>query len=454
MYSLDDTIAAIGTPPGQGGIGIVRLSGPEALAILQQVFQPAQDRDWVARRITFGQVVDPDTGEVVDEALAFYIPAPHTYTRQDVAEIQGHGSPISLQRILNLVLRHGARQAEPGEFTLRAFVNGRLDLAQAEAVLDLIQARTEAGHRIAMAQLSGRLSDAVRRVRRQLLDILAYLEASIDFTDEEVPPQDIAQPLEGVLNELGRLLQDAERGIIYRQGVRAAIVGRPNVGKSSLLNALLRVERAIVTEVPGTTRDTLEETINLRGVPLVLVDTAGIADTEDQVERLGVIRSRQALEQADVALLVVDASQPLHTEDREIAALIGNRPAILVVNKIDLKPPVMAFHTLLAGAPCVHVSALTGAGLEALEEALVDTVLTGRAIAGHRPMVSNPRHKALLTQAATHVQSALEAYARGVPADFVSIDVTAAVNALGEITGETASEDLLDAIFSQFCVGK
>ena len=454
MYSLDDTITAIGTPPGQGGIGIVRLSGPEAVSILRQVFQVAHERELLPRRITFGQVIDPATGEALDEALAFYIPAPHTYTRQDVAEIQGHGSPISLQCILNLVLRHGARPAEPGEFTLRAFVNGRLDLAQAEAVLDMIQARTEAGHRIAMTQLEGRLSDAVRKVRRQLLDVLAYLEASIDFTEDEVPAQDIAGPLNGILAEIGPLLHDADQGMIYRQGLRAAIVGRPNVGKSSLLNALLRVERAIVTEVPGTTRDTLEETINLRGVPLVLVDTAGIAETEDQVERLGVIRSREALQRADLALLVVDGSRPLEAADREIAALMGNRPAILVVNKIDLGPLAIEFDLLPADVPRVRVSALTGAGMEALEEALVNEVLSGRALTSDRPMVSNPRHKALLTRAAEHVEAALGAHEQGLPADFVSIDVMAAVTALGEITGETAGEDLLDAIFSQFCVGK
>lgn len=454
MHTLDDTIAAIGTPPGQGGIGIVRLSGPDAVSILRQVFHIAHGGELQARRIAFGQVIEPGTRDVLDEALAFYIPAPRTYTRQDVAEIQGHGSPMSLQRILNLVLRSGARLAEPGEFTLRAFVNGRLDLAQAEAVLDLIQAKTEAGHRIAMGQLGGRLSDAVRRVRRQLLDVLAYLEASIDFTENEVPQQDITGPLEGALDEIGRLSRNADQGIIYREGVRAAIVGRPNVGKSSLLNALLRVERAIVTEVPGTTRDTLEETINLRGVPLVLVDTAGISETEDQVERLGVMRSRKALQQAGLALLVVDGSQPLDTADREIAALIGNRPVVLVVNKIDLGPPTVDVDTLLPDAPRVDVSALTGAGLDTLAEALVEAVLSGRAVPSDRLMVSNPRHKALLARAAEHVEAALDAHEQGLPADFVSIDVTSAVTALGEITGESASEDLLDTIFSQFCVGK
>lgn len=453
-YTLDDTIAAIGTPIGYGGIGIVRISGPEARFLLQRVFRAAHGGAVAPRRLTFGQVVDPDTHEVLDEAFAFYIPAPRTYTRQDVAEIQGHGGPVPLQRILNAVLRCGARLAEPGEFTLRAFLNGRIDLAQAEAVLDLIQARTEAGHRIAMRQLSGRLSDAVRHVRRQLLNVLAYLEASIDFVEEEVPPQDIVSPLTDALNEIRTLLRDADQGIIYRQGLRVAIVGRPNVGKSSLLNALLRVERAIVTEIPGTTRDTLEETLNLRGIPMVLVDTAGIADTEDRVERMGIARSREALQQADLALMVVDGSRPLQAADREIAGLIGNRSAVLVVNKVDLGSPTIDVTDLLPDAPRVHVSALTGAGLDALEDTLVNIVLSGRTIPSNRPMVSNPRHKALLAQAAEHIQAALSTHAQGLPADFVSIDVMAAVTALGEITGETAGEDLLDTIFSQFCVGK
>lgn len=454
MYALDDTVAAVGTPPGHGGIGIVRLSGPDAVSILQRVFQPAHGADLTARRITFGRVIDPDTGEVLDEVLAFYMPAPRTYTRQNTAEIQGHGGPVPLQRILNVVLRFGARLAEPGEFTLRAFVNGRLDLAQAEAVRDLIEAQTEASHRIAVDQLGGRLSGAVRRVRRQLLDVLAYLEASIDFTAEEVPPQDIVTPLGSAAKGIGRLLQDADQGIVYRQGARVAIVGRPNVGKSSLLNALLRVERAIVTEIPGTTRDTLEETINLRGVPLVLIDTAGIAESEDRIEQLGVARSREALRQADLALLVVDGSQPLRTADGEIADLVGNRPAVLVVNKSDLGSPVVDVGAMLPDAPHVVVSAVTGAGLPELEEALANAVLSGRVMPSDCLLVSNPRHKALLEQAAEHVQAALEAHERGLPADFVSIDVMSAVTALGAITGETASEDLLNTIFSQFCVGK
>jgi tRNA modification GTPase len=456
MYSLDDTIAAVGTPIGYGGIGIVRVSGPEAPAILHKVFRPANG-NIPGRCVTYGHVVDPDNGETVDEALAFVMLSPQTYTRQNMVEIQAHGGPVPLRRVLQLVLQRGARLAEPGEFTLRAFVNGRLDLAQAEAVRDLIESQTEAGQRMALDQLTGRLSEAVRGVRQQLLDILAYLEASIEFTNDEVPPQDIVGPLESAADEIGRLLREADRGIIYREGIRVAIVGRPNVGKSSLLNALLDTDRAIVTDVPGTTRDTLMETMNLRGVPVVLVDTAGIAETVDRVEQLGISRSRDALQQADVALLVVDGSEYITTADREIAELIGNQTALVIVNKVDLGPPVAQVNELLPSATQLQVSALTNSGLAELEDALADLVLSGRVTTGEHPehpRVSSPRHKALLALAADHVHDALATHRLELPVDFVAIDVRAAVTTLGKITGESAEADLLDAIFSQFCVGK
>ena len=454
MYSLDDTIAAISTPLGEGGIGIVRLSGEKALPILRQLFRGVKgDGVLEPRRLTYGHIVDPASGEVIDEVLASYMRAPYTYTRQDVVEINAHGGIVPLRRILELTLRHGARLASPGEFTVRAFLNGRLDLAQAEAVLDIVQAKTEAGLRVAVDQLEGRLSQEVRATRARLVNLLAYLEASIDFPEDEVPLQDIAPVLEQVRAQIKQLLAHADQGIIYRQGVRAAIVGRPNVGKSTLLNALLRTERAIVTPIPGTTRDTLEETMNLRGIPLVLVDTAGIAATEDLIERLGVERSQEALRRADLALLVVDGSEPLTGADGEIAGLVGQRPAILVINKNDL-PQVVAELDLLPDAPRVRLSALTGEGLETLEEAMVEAVLSGRVVASDEPLISNPRHKALLQRALEHLTSAQEAHGQEMPADFIAIDLTAAVNALGEITGETVSEDLLEAIFSNFCVGK
>jgi tRNA modification GTPase len=474
MFSLDDTIAAISTPLGEGGIGIVRLSGPDALPILQCIFvRPAKQRgsrgvtsplhpcapaplpNLIPRRLTYGHVVDPADGSRVDECLVAYLPAPHTYTRQDMAEIQAHGGPMPLRRILELCLRQGARLASPGEFTVRAFVNGRIDLAQAEAVLDVVRARSEAGLRVAVEQLGGRLSGEVRTVRRALLDLLAYLEASIDFSEAEVPTRDIGPALNRATRQLETLLAGADQGIVLRQGLRVAIVGRPNVGKSSLLNALLRMNRAIVTPIPGTTRDTLEETISLGGVSFVLIDTAGINQTDDPVERLGVERSRQALAQADLALMVVDASQPLEDGDRQIAAAVNGQPAILVVNKIDLVTgPQGGVELQTTQSPCLRVSALTGQGLAELERAMVELALGGQVVSSQTPLVSNPRHKAALGRALDAVHAAAATHHQALPADFVAIDLTAAVEALSEITGETASEDLLEAIFSQFCVGK
>jgi tRNA modification GTPase len=460
-FSLDDTIAAIATPPGEGGVGIVKLSGPEACSILERLFVPASAGGvpaaggrLPARRLTFGHVQDPDSGGRVDEVLAVYMPAPHSYTRQDVVEIQAHGGIVPLRRILQLALVAGARPAEPGEMTLRAFVNGRLDLAQAEAVLDVVQARTEAALRVAAEQLGGRLSDRVRAVRAGLVNLLAYLEASIDFVEDEIPPQAVVPPLRAAAGALEEILATADRGLIYRQGIRTAIVGRPNVGKSSLLNALLRGERAIVTAIPGTTRDTLEETVNVRGVPLVLVDTAGIRDEiRDEVERIGVARSRAALDRADLALLVVDGSQPLSAADRDIEALVGRKPALLVVNKLDL-PQALVPPDFLATAARQNVSALTGAGIEALEDAIVELVFGGKVTGADTPLVSNPRHQALLRRALDHVHGAEGGHLDGLGPDLVAIDVREAVEALGEITGESAAEDLLDAIFSNFCIGK
>ncbi len=455
-FSLDDTITAIATPLGEGGVGIVKISGPEAASILRRLFVPTvRAADGLEpRRLTFGHIRDPETGDVVDEVLAVTMPGPHSYTRQDVVEIQAHGGIVPLRRILGLTLAAGARLAEPGEMTLRAFINGRLDLAQAEAVLDVVQARTEAALRVATEQLGGKLSARVREVRAELVNVLAYLEASIDFVEDEIPPQDVVTPLREIGAALEEILASADRGLIYRQGIRAAIVGRPNVGKSSLLNALLRGERAIVTPIPGTTRDTLEETVNVGGVPLVLVDTAGIrAETGDEVERIGVERSRAALERADLALLVVDGSQPLTDADWDIAALIGGKPALVVANKCDL-PQLEVKADLLPSVPRLRVSALTNEGVEGLEEAIVELVFGGAVTTADTPLVSNPRHQASLKRALDHVGAAEGGHLGGLSPDLVAIDVREAVDALGEITGETVSEDLLEAIFSNFCIGK
>jgi tRNA modification GTPase len=470
MYSLDDTIAAISTPVGEGGIGIVRMTGPDAVRIVQRLFVPGTRTNGAGiepRRLCYGHIVDPTSNQTVDEVLAVYMPAPRTFTRQDV---------IALRRILGLCLRQGARLAERGEFTARAFLNGRIDLAQAEAVLDVVQAKTEKALQAAVDQLAGRLSEQVQAVRGNLVDVLAYLEASIDFAEDEIPEQDIGPDLAQAGKRLVDLLSNADCGIIYRQGVRAAIVGRPNVGKSSLLNRLLRTSRAIVTDIPGTTRDTLEETLNLQGVPVVLVDTAGIIDaTVDPIERLGIERSRLALSQADLALLVLDASQPLTAADRDIAALVGTKPGIVVLNKMDLMETgsgdrgrktdaQRAVHDVQIGMghwsldmdrlSFVPLSALTGQGLEALEEAIVETVFSGKVVASEAALVTSPRHKEALNRALDHVEAAAAAHGAGLSPDLIAIDVASAINALGEMTGQTASEDLLETIFCNFCVGK
>lgn len=455
-YNLEDTIAAISTPLGEGGIGIVRLSGPDAWPIVAPLFRPARgngDFMPVSHRLSYGYIIDPEKREVVDEVLVTLMRAPRTYTRQDIVEINGHGGIVALRRILELVLRGGARLAEPGEFTLRAFLNGRIDLAQAEAVLDIVRAKTATSLHLAVHQLEGRLSRQVQAIRANLMKALAYLEAIVDFPEDEIEPFDIEPVLVAAVEMLEQGVADANQGILYRQGLRTVIVGRPNVGKSSLLNALLRADRAIVTPIPGTTRDTVEETMNLRGVPLWLVDTAGIGDIRGLVEQLGVERSRRALEEADLILLVVDGSEPLRDSDWEIASAVGNRAALLVVNKVDL--PQIALPTeFLPGLRRVHISALTGEGISVLEDAILDLIFAGRVRPAEGLVVNNTRHKEALSRALAGVRAALDSHRRGLAADFVTIDLRAAINALGEITGQTVTEDLLESIFSDFCVGK
>ncbi|HEX2035880.1 MAG TPA: tRNA uridine-5-carboxymethylaminomethyl(34) synthesis GTPase MnmE [Chloroflexota bacterium] len=499
---LDDTIAAIATPLGEGAIGMVRLSGPQALAIAESLFRPSRPRrrrgGWASHRLYHGHIVDPLTGRAVDEVLLAYMRGPRTYTRQDVVEITGHGSVAGMREILRLTVAAGARPAERGEMTLRAFLSGRLDLAQAEAVLDAVRARTPRALSLATQQLGGGLSRAVSAVRQELVAILAHLEATIDFAEDDVPPPApglLLQRLDQAAGRLERLLATARAGRLHREGLRVAIVGRPNVGKSSLLNAMLQEERAIVTAIPGTTRDVIEEAVDVAGLPLVLVDTAGITETDDPVERIGVARSREAMRQADLILLVLDVSRPLDEADRAIASLVAEvlpaartapvpRPAsrvlspatrdsdrgtrdsapressVLVVwNKVDLAP-APARHTsapLLPGVPEVRVSALTGEGLDSLRQRLHRAALGQdgvQAMAGAETIVSSTRHRDALERAALALAEARRAVERGLAADFVCIDLREAVVALGTITGESVTEDLLTSIFSQFCIGK
>jgi tRNA modification GTPase len=505
-----DTIAAIATPPGAGGIGIVRISGPEAFAIGRALFSPAQPiadgETPPSHLLTYGRVLDPSSGEPIDEVLVGFLRAPRTYTREDTVEINAHGGPLLLRRILELALAAGARAAQPGEMTLRAFLNGRIDLAQAEAVMALINAESDAGRRLAFRQLQGELSERVRAARSDAMSALVRIAASIDFPEEEVPPPDLDE-LAGLVGraqaEVRRLLAGADLGRILRDGLRVAIVGRPNVGKSSLLNAMLGTERAIVTPIAGTTRDTVEERALLGGIALHLVDTAGLTPSDDPIERIGVERSRAAARSADLLLFVLDASTPLTELDQRAAAELravleenlstpevpeadnvapdsshppaggeaGNfappstnapeleavapRPLLLVLNKADL-PPVVTDDDAIGfwpGAPIVHTSTLSGEGVAALEGAIARLALSGEAVGGDA-LVASARHRDALRRADEHLADAATTLGDQVPLDFVSIDLRAALDALGEITGETATADLLDRIFAEFCIGK
>ena len=464
MY--DDTIVAIATPPGEGGIGTVRLSGPQVEEIVNRIFtlpSGAKVERFESHKLVFGHVSDPRSGDKVDEVLAVLMRAPHSYTREDVAEIDCHGGAVVLQRVLALCLREGARLAQPGEFTLRAFLNGRLDLAQAEAVLDVVKAHTGEGLRLAVEQLGGGLSNRVRGIRARLLHALAHLEATIDFPEDDVPPADVSPDLLEVLDDLNALVESAGTGIVLRHGLRTAIVGRPNVGKSSLLNALLRADRAIVTPIAGTTRDTLEEVVDVRGVPLVLTDTAGLRGHEeagDPIERLGIERTRRALAQAELVLMVFDGSGPLAQADTEVIRAVEEaNPAmrVAIINKSDLSPRlnVKELGKALPNVEIVHASATEPGGTATLEEKLAGLVLSGKA--RHSPdgaMITSARHLEALNRAKEHVEAAIASARAGVPAAFVAVDLHSALNYLGEITGETASEELLDEIFRNFCIGK
>lgn len=450
---LSDTIAAVATAPGEAAVAIVRVSGPRARQVLRAVFQPTRGREPSPWRLTHGWVRDPVELTTVDEALAVFMPGPRSFTAEDLVELHCHGGRQAPRAVLEAVLKAGSRAAEPGEFTLRAFLNGRLDLAQAEAVLEVIQARTAQARRLALAGLAGRLSSRIGTLREELLEMRAHLEASLDFSEEDLTPRDVGLDLERALEAVRGLLAGADRGIVVRRGVRVAIVGRPNVGKSSLLNALLRADRAIVTEVPGTTRDTVEETADLGGVPFWLIDTAGLREPADPVERIGVERSRAALESAALALLVLDRSAPLGLDDRALAEAVGDRPTVVALNKADL-PAVLEpgqVAELLPGAPAVPVSALRGEGLDDLERALLRL---GVGEGEHDLAVATPRQKEALLRAERALATAVAARAEGAPPDILAGEVAAAVRALGEITGQDATEDLLDAIFSRFCIGK
>jgi len=456
---FQDTIAAIATPPGEGGIGIVRLSGPQAMEVAARVFAPssgADPRELASHSIHHGHVTDSASGAVIDEVLLLLMRAPRSYTGEDVVELHGHGGRVPLQAILNAVLRHGARPALPGEFTRRAFLNGRLDLAQAEAVLDVVRAKTEAGLRAAVRQLQGGLSEQVQGLRVELLSVFAALEASVDFPEEglEFPEVgELEKRIYRIEEELQGLIRRAMEGRLLREGATVVIAGRPNVGKSSLLNALLGRERAIVSVIPGTTRDTVEEEFQIGGIPVRLIDTAGIRqDPRDPVEAEGLRRTRGALEQADLTIVVVDGSEEITPLDVQ-AWTEPQDPRVLVVNKSDLPAaqPTATYQDRF-GVPPLLTSALTGQGVEDLRAEL--RRLLGGDAEGEAITMVGPRHREALERAERQLITARNSLGEGLSAELVSLDVRAALSALGEILGETVTEEVLDQVFRDFCIGK
>jgi len=455
-----DTIAAIATAvaPGQGSVAIVRISGPRAEAIGRRLFQAPGRQEWESHRVLYGHVVDPGSGERVDEALLLLMRAPRSFTRETVVELHGHGGLVAVRRVLELVLAAGARRALPGEFSQRAFLNGRLDLTRAEAIGELISARSRRAAQLAMAGIDGGVQRRLTDLRDRLLDQLAELEARVDF-EEDLPPLDaagVAAELAAVRRELERLVAEARQGELLREGLRVAIVGRPNVGKSSLLNLLSRRQRAIVTDLPGTTRDLLESELVLEGVPLTLLDTAGIRDSADRVERLGIERSREALAAADVVLLLFDLTAGWTAEDQALRDLVPPGAVLLVAgNKADAAglPAGPVAPAEAAGAPAdVRFSALTGEGREALVAELLRRC--GAGPAEGLQVALNTRQRDLAAAAAEALERSLAAAAQQLPWDFWTIDLRGAVRALGEITGEEVSEAVLDRVFARFCIGK
>ncbi|MBC3066714.1 MULTISPECIES: tRNA uridine-5-carboxymethylaminomethyl(34) synthesis GTPase MnmE [Staphylococcus] len=456
-----DTITSISTPMGEGAIGIVRLSGPEAVEIGDKLYKGKKKlKDVPSHTINYGHIIDPETDEVVEEVMISVLRAPKTFTREDIIEINCHGGILTINRILELTMTHGARMAEPGEYTKRAFLNGRIDLSQAEAVMDFIRSKTDRASKVAMNQIEGRLSDLIKRQRQSILEILAQVEVNIDYPEyddvEDATTEFLLAQSKKIKNEIDQLLETGTQGKIMREGLSTVIVGKPNVGKSSMLNNLIQDNKAIVTEVAGTTRDVLEEYVNVRGVPLRLVDTAGIRDTEDIVEKIGVERSRKALSEADLILFVLNNNEPLTDEDRTLYEVIKNEDAIVIVNKTDLERrlDIEEVKTMIGNTPLIQTSMLKQEGIDELELQIRDLFFGGEVQNQDMTYVSNSRHISLLKQARQTIQDAIDAAEAGIPMDMVQIDLTRTWEILGEIIGESASDELINQLFSQFCLGK
>jgi tRNA modification GTPase len=457
---IEDTIAAIATALGEGSIAVVRLSGPEAVETAAKVFRSKQDlREAQSHTVQYGWIVDPDKDQVLDEVLVTVMKGPRSFTAEDVVEVSTHGGIVAVKSVLELILRQGARLAEPGEFTKRAFLNGRIDLTQAEAVIDLIRSKSDRAFQVARRQAEGALSKQIVPMRQQLIELLAHVEVNIDYPEhdvEDVTTGFIRDNCSAVLARVEELLNRANEGKILREGIVTVIVGRPNAGKSSLLNALARDNKAIVTDIPGTTRDIVEESVSLSGIPLRLLDTAGIRETSDKVEQIGVERSHGALNEADLTLLVLNHHERLHEDERKLLNQLKDRSTIIVVNKIDL-PGELEIEEVEQDYPkerIVYLSAKEGRGIEQLEQAVTGMFFSGVVESGDLTYVSNARHIALLHQTKQSLNEAIQATYEGVPIDLIQIDIAASWESLGHILGDAAGDSLLDQIFSQFCLGK
>lgn len=456
-----DTIAAISSAVGEAGIGIVRLSGKEAINIANRVFKCVKNKELIQaenRKLNYGHIIDEE-GRIIDEVLIVYMKAPYTYTREDVVEIYCHGGIIPVRKVLELLLRKGARLAEPGEFTKRAFLNGRLDLSQAEAVIDIIRAKTDKSFQVSMNQLEGNLSKKITELRDQVLNMIAHVEASIDFPEddiEEITYEELENMAHRVIEGIKELLNTANSGKILRDGLNTVILGKPNVGKSSLLNALLRENRAIVTDIPGTTRDIIEEFISIDGIPLKIVDTAGIRETEDIVEKIGVDRAKESIELADLIIAVFDASRELTEEDYNIIDLIKGKKSIAIFNKTDLPNSYTMedLRKLLGHIEIIEASIANGIGIDKLEEKIKEMFYSGSLELDSTVVVTNIRHKNQLEKALRNMESALEDIRANIPLDCIEVDLRDCWDNLGEISGDTISEDILDRIFNEFCIGK
>ncbi|MSA97334.1 tRNA uridine-5-carboxymethylaminomethyl(34) synthesis GTPase MnmE [Finegoldia sp. BIOML-A2] len=452
---MDDCIAAISSATGEAGIGIVRMTGEGCVDVLDSVFKRANDNaDLINRKMTYGHIVDDN--EIVDEVLVCYMKAPHTYTREDVVEIYTHGGVVAVRKVLEVLLNNGARLAEAGEFTKRAFLNGRIDLSQAEAIIDMIKAKTDKAYSVSMKQLEGSVNRNIKQLRDKLLDMLSHVEYSINFTEDmqdELDNTPVLNEGKEVLDKLKKLSESANRGRIIRDGINTTIIGKPNVGKSSLLNALLKENRAIVTDIPGTTRDVIEEYIDLDGISLKINDTAGIRDTEDIVEKIGVEKSVSFISDSDLIIAIFDSSREFDDEDRKILDLIRDKKSIVLLNKIDLDGG-FDFDENLEGIEVIHTSIKNNEGIEDLENKIIEMFNDGYIEANNDNIITNIRHRDIINKAIKSLESSLHDMEAGVPIDCFEVDLRNAWEILGEITGETVDDDVLNKIFSDFCIGK